>query len=127
VALNPNTKTAIAVVAGTVLSAAYFRESERGIPKESNCTYLAPWTTDVAAWAAGAALIFLGAKNESPTTSFLGAAIATLHVAQFAAHKVNTRPPERVLVDALTADHSDDEAIYNKVFRGSLAASKLAG
>jgi hypothetical protein len=90
--MNPGTKTAIAVAAGTVAAGLYFREGEKGIDRESNCTYLSPWTTDVAAWGAGATLIWLGYKHESWLISFLGAAIATLHVAQFAAHKVITRP-----------------------------------
>ena len=90
--MNPGTKTALAVVGGTALAALYFRESERGIPAEANCSYLSPWTTDVAAWGAGATLVWLGYRHESFLVSFLGAAIATLHVAQFAAHKVVTRP-----------------------------------
>lgn len=90
--MNPGTKTALAVAAGTVAAGLYFREGERGIDRESNCTYLSPWTTDVAAWGAGATLIWLGYRHQSFLISFLGAAIATLHVAQFAAHKVVTRP-----------------------------------
>lgn len=125
--MNPNTQTALAVVAGTVLSALYFREGERGIPREANCSYLSPWTTDVAAWAAGAALIFIGARNESPTTSFLGAAIATLHVAQFAAHKVYNRKPKEVLADALQGDHSADEQVYKDLFGGAMLAEKVVG
>lgn len=90
--MHPGTKTALAVVGGTVLAAWYFGQSEKGIPSESNCSYLSPWITDVAAWGAGATLIIIGHKNGSILTSFIGAAIATLHVAQFAAHKVITRP-----------------------------------
>ena len=80
-----------AVVAGPAAAALYFREGERGIPATANCSYLSPWTTDAAAWAAGAVLIWRGLENEDPWVTFAGAAIATLHVAQFAAHKVGTR------------------------------------
>jgi hypothetical protein len=90
--MNAGTKTALAVASGTIAAGLYFREGERGIPAGSNCAYLSPWTTDVAAWGAGATLIWLGYKHKSFLISFLGAAIATLHVAQFAAHKVITRP-----------------------------------
>jgi urease accessory protein UreF len=91
-ALNPGTKTALAVAAGTIAAGLYFKEAERGIAKDANCTYMSPWTTDLAAWGAGATLIWLGYRHESWLISFMGAAIATLHVAQFAAHKVITRP-----------------------------------
>lgn len=91
-ALNPGTKTALAVAAGTIAAGLYFKEAERGITQDANCTYMSPWTTDLAAWGAGATLIWLGYRHESWLISFMGAAIATLHVAQFAAHKVITRP-----------------------------------
>jgi hypothetical protein len=90
--VNAGTKTALAVAAGTVAAGLYFREGERGSTADQNCTYLSPWTTDVAAWGAGATLIWLGYRHQSWLISFLGAAIATLHVAQFAAHKAITRP-----------------------------------
>jgi hypothetical protein len=90
--MNPGTKTVLAVAAGTVAAGLYFREGERGITADQNCSYLSPWTTDLAAWGAGATLIWLGYRHESFLISFMGAAIATLHVAQFAAHKAITRP-----------------------------------
>ena len=70
----------------------YFAEGERGITKDASCTYLAPWTTDAAAWVIGAALLMRGLQTGDPLVTFAGAAVATLHVAQFAAHKVITRP-----------------------------------
>jgi len=90
--MNPGTKTALAVATGTIAAGLYFREAERGITADQNCSYLSPWTTDLAAWGAGATLIWLGYRHQSFLISFMGAAIATLHVAQFAAHKAITRP-----------------------------------
>ena len=87
----------LAAVAGTATAALYFNEGERGIPAESSCTYLAPWTTDAAAWLIGAVLLARGIQQNDPVIAFAGAAVATLHVAQFAAHKVITRPsPEAI-------------------------------
>ncbi len=112
--MNPGTKTALAVAAGTVGAALYFREAERGISAESNCSYLSPWTTDLAAWGAGATLIWLGYKHESFLISFMGAAIAALHVAQFAAHKVVTRPTLQELMAGQIPvyDREDVEAAH---------------
>lgn len=125
--VEATTKTGLAVAAGTALAAFYFWDSERGIPRESSCTYMAPWTTDVAAWAAGAALIFVGHRNKSPTTSFIGAAIATLHVAQFASHKVQNRKPQAIIMEAMEADFRDDEDVYSTVKNRALLAQELIG
>ena len=81
-----------AAVLGSATAALYFAEGERGITKNASCTYLAPWTTDAAAWVIGAALLMRGLQTADPLVTFAGAAVATLHVAQFAAHKVITRP-----------------------------------
>jgi len=81
-----------AAVAGSAVAGVYFLEGERGIPKEANCTYLSPWTTDAAAWLIGAALLLRGFQTRDPLVTFAGAAVASIHVAQFAAHKVITRP-----------------------------------
>jgi hypothetical protein len=121
------TKTALAVAGGTILSAWYFADSERGIPRESNCTYLAPWTTDVAAWAAGATLIYLGHRNKSPTTTFIGSAVATLHIAQFAAHKIKTREPREALLAAMRTDMSDEMAVMEDVGRPLRVSAEILG
>lgn len=125
--MEASTKTGLAVAAGTVLAGVYFWDSERGISREDNCTYLAPWTTDVAAWAAGAALIFIGHRNGSPTTSLIGAAIATLHVAQFASHKVINRPPKQIIVEALGSDFREEEKTYSDVANRALLAQEWLG
>ncbi len=90
--MDEKQKTALAVVSGTVLAGIYFWTSESTVPREANCSYLAPASTDLMAWGCGAVLIYLGHKHGSPVVVFLGAAIATLHLAQFAAHKAANRP-----------------------------------
>lgn len=79
------------VIAGTLVAGAYFAVSESSIPKEANCSYLAPASTDAAAWLAGAVLIALGYKHNDGVISGLGSAIATLHIAQYASHKTTQR------------------------------------
>ena len=79
------------VILGTVLAGGYFAVSESTIPKESNCSYLAPASTDAAAWVAGAVLIALGVRYKDGIITGLGSAIATLHVAQYASHKTTKR------------------------------------
>ena len=81
-----------AAVAGSVVAIVYFNEGERGITADQNCTYLSPWTTDAAAWLIGAALLWRGIKTDDPLVTFAGAAVASIHVAQFAAHKALRRP-----------------------------------
>lgn len=81
---------AAGAIFGSVIGAAYFALSESGVPKNSNCTYLAPWTTDLAAWTAGAVLLYRGWALEDSAISFIGATIIAIHIGQFAAHKVIT-------------------------------------
>jgi hypothetical protein len=88
---------ATASILGALAGMAYFAEGERGIPKESNCTYLSPATTDVAAWLGGAYLVYQGAQLNSPGVAFCGACIASLHASQYGAHKAITRPSLREL------------------------------
>lgn len=82
--MNP----AIGAILGSALGALYFALSESGVPKTSNCSYLAPWTTDLAAWAAGATLLYRGWNLDDSLISFIGSIIIAIHVGQFAAHKV---------------------------------------
>lgn len=85
-AMNPGTKTAIAVAAGTAAAALLFREGER-VHDAGGEAYLSPWTKDVAAWGAGATLIWLGYRYKSFLIAFMGAGVAALHVAEFASRK----------------------------------------
>lgn len=84
IAISPAT----GIAAGTVIGASYFAFGESSIPKESNCAYLAPWTTDLAAWAAGVVLIKKGLDYQDAMITFIGSLIVSIHVAQFGAHKV---------------------------------------
>lgn len=78
---------ALGIIIGTALGSGYFAVVERSIPRESNCVYLAPWTTDLAAWIAGAVLVKKGLDFQDGLVCLLGSLIITIHVAQFAAHK----------------------------------------
>ena len=85
------TKSIIALASSMIMASTYFIIGESTIPKDSNCVYLSPWTTDLMAWIFGIGVCSYGFKYEEPILIFLGGSVATLHVAQFAAHKVLTR------------------------------------
>ncbi len=65
----------------------YFRESESGVPADSNCSYLAPASTDALAAIAGAYLGYYGFRNEAPMVAAIGAAVLTIHALQWHHHK----------------------------------------
>jgi hypothetical protein len=75
------------VAAGMGAAWLYFRESESGVPAESNCSYLAPASTDVLAVLAGAYLSYYGTKNKAPSVAFIGATVLTIHALQWQHHK----------------------------------------
>ncbi len=83
---------AFATTLGLAAGVGYFMEAEKGIPADSNCSYLSPWTTDAAAWLFGAVLVNKGFKHDDPMVAFIGATVASIHIAQYAAHKVGERP-----------------------------------
>jgi hypothetical protein len=85
--MNKN-ESIIGTIAGTVAGAAYFAMGESGVPKESNATYLNPVSTDIAAWVFGAVLVWKGFKYNDGGISFIGSTVISIHVSQFAAHKV---------------------------------------
>lgn len=91
--------TATAVIVGSLAGAAYFVEGERGIPRESNCSYMSPASTDVLAWLGGAYLIHAGHQHDAPGVAMVGAAIASLHTAQWATHKASTRPSSQLYLE----------------------------
>tara|TARA_R110000744_G_scaffold369241_1_gene479369 strand:+ start:40 stop:312 length:273 start_codon:yes stop_codon:yes gene_type:complete len=84
-------KSSIALASSMIMASTYFLIGESTIPKDSNCVYLSPWTTDLMAWIFGIGVCYYGFKYEEPILIFLGGSVATLHIAQFAAHKVLTR------------------------------------
>ena len=65
----------------------YFQESESSVPADSNCSYLAPASTDLFAALAGAYLGYYGSRNDAPMVSFIGAAVLTIHALQWHHHK----------------------------------------
>ena len=71
------------ILLGIASSIVYFQLSESSIPKNSNCSYLAPKSTDYLALLAGAILI----TKKDPTVKFIGATIAGIHIQQFLHHK----------------------------------------
>ena len=77
----------VPVVAGAGAAWLYFRESESGVPSDSNCSYLAPASTDVFASIAGAYLSYYGVKHKAPLVASIGAAVLTIHVLQWHHHK----------------------------------------
>ena len=84
-------QTTLALASSMVMAGVYFVVGESTVPKDSNCNYLSPWTTDIMAWIFGIGVCYYGFKHEEPVLVFLGGSVATLHVAQFSAHKVLER------------------------------------
>lgn len=78
----------VGTVLGTVAGGLYFWLEESSIPKESNAQYLSPWTTDLLAWICGATLVTQGLRYRDGIITFIGSSIVSIHLAQFAAHKV---------------------------------------
>ena len=66
-------------ILGLIASSMYFKLSESGVPKESNCSYLAPASTDYLAILAGATLIL---RSEDDIVQFIGATILGIHYFQ---------------------------------------------
>ena len=89
--MNSTTKNTLALAAGLVMGAVYFTIGESSIPKDSKCDYLTPWTTDAIAWLFGIATTHYGFKYKEPILLFMGASVASIHVIQFAVHKVSDR------------------------------------
>jgi len=67
------------IVLGLIASSIYFKISESTVPKDSNCSYLAPASTDYLAMIAGATLI---SRSNDQITQFIGASILGIHLWQ---------------------------------------------
>ncbi len=72
---------------GLASSIAYFQLSESTVPKESNCSYLAPASTDVLATLAGVVLSIRAKELNDPYVSFIGACVLGIHIQQWYSHK----------------------------------------
>lgn len=68
---------------GLGAGALYFLHSEAGQEKESNCSYLAPWTTDVGAVAAAALIYWRATRTDDFWVGLVAGAITAIHVGQF--------------------------------------------
>ncbi len=80
-----NSKSAFGL--GLLSSVAYFQISESTVPKDSNCSYLAPVSTDILAILAGSILALRGYQSDDPYTSFIGACVLGIHAQQWYFHK----------------------------------------
>lgn len=79
--------TALGLGAGTL----YFLHSEAGQEKESNCSYLAPWTTDLGALIAAGVVYWRAEKQNDFWLGVVAGAITAIHVGQFAHFKATGR------------------------------------
>jgi hypothetical protein len=68
----------------------YFLHSEAGQARESNCSYLAPWTTDLGAVIA-AGVVYARAARSDFWLGLIAGAIVAIHVGQFAHYKTTGR------------------------------------
>jgi hypothetical protein len=76
------------ILTGTVLSAVYFRVSESGQSPDSNCSYLAPASTDVMALLAAGVLYWQARKNNNFWVASVAGAIAGIHFQQWRHYKM---------------------------------------
>lgn len=72
---------------GLGVGSIYFAVSETGQEKESNCSYLAPWTTDAGAVAAAMVLYWQARRTDNFWVGMVSGAIVAIHVGQFAHYK----------------------------------------
>jgi hypothetical protein len=84
-------RNTLALATSMVVASIYFSVGESTVPKDSNCNYLSPWTTDLFAWLFGIGVCYYGFKYDEPTLVFMGGSVASIHVAQYSAHKVLER------------------------------------
>jgi hypothetical protein len=77
------------LLTGAALSVAYFRLSESGQPQGTNCSYLAPASTDVLAVAAAGVLYAQARKTGNFWVSAVAGAIAGIHAQQYLHHKAS--------------------------------------
>ena len=74
-------------IAGLASSYGYFQLSESTVPKDSNCSYLAPVSTDILAMVAGGVLWYRGYHHNDALVTFVGSCVLGIHVQQMLAHK----------------------------------------
>lgn len=64
------------MILGILASKLYFDLSESTVPQNSNCSYLAPVSTDYLAILAGGVLVY---RSKDPVVKFIGSAILGIH------------------------------------------------
>ena len=72
---------------GIIGGIAYFQISEAGIPKNSNCSYLAPISTDILAFIGGIILQRKGVVNKLKIVELIGTTVTVIHIQQYLKHK----------------------------------------
>ena len=81
--MNPT----LAMLLGASFGAVYFIFGESHQAQESNCSYLAPASTDAMAIGCAVILMFQGHKHNDPVVSGIGGAIAGIHTGQYLHYK----------------------------------------
>ena len=76
-----------ATIMGIMGAFIYFQVGEAAIPKDSNCSYLAPVSTDISALIGGIIVQQKGVEYKDKYLQFIGSAVAFIHVQQFLKHK----------------------------------------
>ncbi len=79
------------VLVGAGAGLGYFAVSESGVPKEANCSYLVPASTDVFAAIGALALIAQGYSHKAPLVTAIGSIVLSIHAAQWWSHKSGSR------------------------------------
>jgi len=97
--MNQGTKTALAVASGVGAAALAFHHGQKAESRGDGSEYVSPWAQEVAVWGAGATLIWLGYRHKSFLITFMGAAVATLSIAQFFKKKTIQPPTVHEFLD----------------------------
>lgn len=86
-------KLSVGATLGILSSIAYFKISESTVPKDSNCSYLAPASTDALAGLAAIILLVRAHKAQDPYVAFIGSSIGGIHTQQWLKHKQTKKLP----------------------------------
>ena len=89
---------------GAAVGGLYFWFGESHQEKESNCSYLAPASTDAMAMAAGLLLIHKAIDEESSMIGAIGGAIAGIHTGQYLHFKTGKNAPKKLQEKATEKD-----------------------
>jgi len=76
-----------ATILGIIGGIFYFQIGESGIDKNSNCSYLAPISTDILAFIGGIILQRKGVNNDLKIVELIGTTVTVIHIQQYLKHK----------------------------------------